>query len=54
MPDGRGWVRHFQNSSIYWTPEHGAHEVRGDIRVKWAQVGGHAGRGLPGQACEHV
>ena len=41
MPDGRGRARDFQNGSIYWTPEHGAHEVHGDIRVKWAQLGGH-------------
>lgn len=43
MPDGRGRARDFQNGSIYWTPEHGAFEVHGDIRVKWAQVGGHRG-----------
>lgn len=43
LPDGRGRVRDFQHGSIYWTPEHGAHVVLGAIRVKWAQVGGHAG-----------
>ena len=43
MPDGRGRARDFENGSIYWTPEHGAFEVHGDIRVKWAQMGGHSG-----------
>jgi uncharacterized protein with LGFP repeats len=41
MPDGRGRVRDFEHGSIYWTPEHGAHEVHGAIRVKWSQLGGH-------------
>ncbi|WP_158854252.1 LGFP repeat-containing protein [Saccharothrix deserti] len=43
MPDGRGRARDFENGTIYWTPEHGAHEVHGAIRVKWAQLGGHSG-----------
>jgi uncharacterized protein with LGFP repeats len=43
MPDGRGRARDYENGSIYWTPEHGAHEVHGDIRVKWARLGGHSG-----------
>ena len=43
MPDGRGRVRDFENGSIYWTPEHGAHEVHGAIRLKWAQLRGHSG-----------
>jgi uncharacterized protein with LGFP repeats len=38
--DGRGRVRDFQGGSIYWTPQTGAHEVHGAIRVKWAQLGG--------------
>jgi uncharacterized protein with LGFP repeats len=38
MPDGRGRSRDFDNGSIYWTPETGAHEVHGDIRVKYAQT----------------
>jgi uncharacterized protein with LGFP repeats len=37
--DGRGRFRDFQNGSVYWTPQTGAHEVHGDIRVKWAQLG---------------
>jgi uncharacterized protein with LGFP repeats len=43
MPDGRGWARDFENGSIYWTADTGAHEVHGAIRVKWAQLGGHSG-----------
>jgi uncharacterized protein with LGFP repeats len=43
LPDGRGRARDFENGSIYWTPQHGAFEVHGDIRVKWAQCGGHGG-----------
>ena len=39
MPDGRGRARDFEHGTIYWTPENGAHEVHGDIRVKWAQLG---------------
>ena len=38
-PDGRGRFTHFQGSSIYWTPETGAHEVHGLIREKWAAMG---------------
>jgi len=43
LPDGRGRVRDFEHGSIYWTPEHGAFEVHGAIRVKWAECGGHRG-----------
>lgn len=35
-PDGRGRYNHFQNGSIYWTPQTGANEVHGLIRQKWA------------------
>jgi len=38
-PDGIGRYNHFQGGSIYWTPKTGAHEVHGDIRAKWAQLG---------------
>jgi uncharacterized protein with LGFP repeats len=41
LGDGRGRARDYQNGSIYWTPQTGAHEVHGAIRVKWAQLGGH-------------
>lgn len=43
LRDGRGRARDYQNGSIYWTPEQGAHEVHGAIRVKWAQLGGERG-----------
>jgi hypothetical protein len=46
-PDGRGRFNHFRavhlpgkpDSSIYWSPESGAHEVYGAIRAKWAAMG---------------
>ncbi len=41
--DGRGRCRDFQGGSIYWSPQTGAHEVHGLIRVKWAQLGDWVG-----------
>jgi hypothetical protein len=41
-PDGRGRFRHFEKGSIYATAETGAHEVRGTIRDKWAELGWEA------------
>ncbi|MEV5732881.1 hypothetical protein [Streptomyces sp. NPDC052292] len=38
-PDGVGRYNHFENGSIYWTPETGAWEVHGAIRDKWASMG---------------
>lgn len=42
-PDRRGRFNHFRSSagdsSIYWTPETGAHEIYGAIRDKWASMG---------------
>jgi N-acetyl-anhydromuramyl-L-alanine amidase AmpD len=38
-PDGVGRYNHFQNGSIYWTPETGAWEVHGLIRQKWEALG---------------
>jgi len=38
--DGRGRCRDFERGSIYWRPETGAHEIHGEIRIKWAQLGG--------------
>lgn len=38
-PDGRGRYNHFVNGSVYWTPDTGAHEVRGSIRATWAALG---------------
>jgi uncharacterized protein with LGFP repeats len=43
LPDGRGRARDFEHGSIYWTPQTGAHEVHGDIRVKWARLRGSRG-----------
>lgn len=41
LGDGRGRARDYENGSIYWTPQTGAHEVHGGIRLKWAALGGH-------------
>jgi hypothetical protein len=46
-PDGRGRFNHFRQiqfpekpeTSIYWTPQTGAHEIYGAIRSKWAEMG---------------
>lgn len=38
--DGRGRFRDDQNGTIYRTTETGAHEIHGDIRVKWSRLGG--------------
>ncbi|MFD8689015.1 LGFP repeat-containing protein [Streptomyces sp. NPDC059651] len=43
LPDGRGAARDYQNGSIYWSPQSGAHEVHGDIRVLYARHGGAGG-----------
>jgi uncharacterized protein with LGFP repeats len=42
-PDGVGRYNVFENGSIYWTPETGAHAVHGVIRDKWAELGWEAG-----------
>jgi LGFP repeat len=52
-PDGVGRFNHFHNitnggdSSIYWTPTTGAHEVHGAIRTEWAGLGWETGLGYP-------
>ncbi|AMY08667.1 LGFP repeat [Luteitalea pratensis] len=38
--DRRGRFRDFERGTIYWTATTGAHEVHGDIRLKWARLGG--------------
>lgn len=38
-PNDKGWYQHFENGSIYWSKETGAHEVHGAIREKWATLG---------------
>ena len=35
-PDTRGRYNHFENGSIYWTSQTGAHEISGVIRNDWA------------------
>ncbi len=42
-PDGRGRFNHFRNGAIYWTPEHGAHAVRGKIFEEWKNQGWEGG-----------
>ncbi|WP_083968994.1 N-acetylmuramoyl-L-alanine amidase [Hyalangium minutum] len=37
-PDGVGRYNHFENGSIYWTSATGAHEVRGQVYTKWAEL----------------
>ena len=32
VPADSGWCRHFQNGSIYWSPETGAQVIHGAIR----------------------
>ncbi|HEX7976011.1 MAG TPA: hypothetical protein VF498_16500 [Anaerolineales bacterium] len=41
--DGLGFYRHYQNGSIYWSAASGAYEVRGEIRIRWAFLGGERG-----------
>ncbi|MCZ2815106.1 polysaccharide deacetylase family protein [Modestobacter sp. VKM Ac-2984] len=38
-PNAYGAFNHFQNGSIYWSPGTGAHEVRGAIHDRWAELG---------------
>lgn len=42
-PNRRGWFQHFAHGSIYYTKAHGAFEVHGGIRDKWAQLGWEGG-----------
>ena len=42
-PDGVGRFNHFQGGSIYWTPQTGVHEVHGDIRELWKNLGWELG-----------
>ncbi|GAA4979848.1 hypothetical protein [Kineococcus glutinatus] len=39
-----GAFNHFQGGSVYWSPRHGAHVVRGAIRDAWQQQGWETGR----------
>ncbi len=38
-PTKPGAFNHFQGGSIYWSPATGAHEVRGAIHARWAELG---------------
>jgi uncharacterized protein with LGFP repeats len=42
-PDTRGRYNHFENGSIYWTPQTGAQEVTGVIKNTWAGAGWERG-----------
>lgn len=42
-PDRVGRYNVFQGGSIYWTPDTGAHEVRGRIRDAWKEEGWEVG-----------
>jgi hypothetical protein len=42
-PDGRGRYNHFQNGSIYYTPQTSAREVRTDVKDVWAASGWEQG-----------
>ncbi|QLY34056.1 esterase [Nocardia huaxiensis] len=39
LPDGRGRFQPFQSGNIYWTPQTGAHMVRGAILDEWGRQG---------------
>ncbi|WP_289022985.1 hypothetical protein [Desulfobacter postgatei] len=43
-PCGIGRYNHFEGGSIYWTPETGAHVIKGAIRGAWASQGYERGR----------
>jgi hypothetical protein len=42
-PDTRGRYNHFENGSIYWTPQTGAQEITGVIRNDWSGAGWEQG-----------
>jgi glucose/arabinose dehydrogenase len=43
MPDGTGRYSFFAGGAVYWSPLTGAHELRGAIRAKWAELGWETG-----------
>jgi len=47
VPGYYGRKTEFQGTTIYWSGNTGAHEVRGAIRGKWLAAGGPARFGLP-------
>ncbi len=42
-PDGKGRFVHFENGSIYWTPETGAYAIPGDMFEAWGKNGYEGG-----------
>ena len=42
-PDGRGRYVHFENGSIYWTPDTGAWEIPADMFESWGSQGWETG-----------
>jgi len=40
---GKGKFNHFENGSIYWTQQFGAHEIHGAAYDKWASLGWETG-----------
>ncbi|RME70940.1 MAG: hypothetical protein D6781_05400, partial [Verrucomicrobia bacterium] len=42
-PDKIGYFRNYEGGSIYYSPQTGAHEIRGAIRTKWIQLGAERG-----------
>ena len=42
--DGQGRFRVYQNSTVYWSPRTGAHEVHGAIREQYIRVGAENSR----------
>lgn len=38
-PDGKGRFVHFENGSIYWSPQTGAHAIPGDMFAYWGKHG---------------
>ncbi len=47
-PDGIGRYNVFERGSIYWTEKTGAHEVHGEIRDKWKEIGWETAEGPMG------
>lgn len=43
-PDGRGRYNHFENGSVYWTPQTLGIGIWGPIRTRWADLGWERGR----------
>ncbi|MGY1719544.1 hypothetical protein ACI8AG_10925 [Blastococcus sp. SYSU DS0552] len=46
-PGGRGFVVDFQHGSLYWSPNTGAHVVRGALLARYRALGGPQGLGYP-------